>query len=422
VGLTEFVKKSSLATICLISFSIAQLISIFGDRLHQFSVVGMVGKIEPGSSFELLILSIFTHGPVLLFAPLFGSIIDRMHKGAVLVIADLFRGVLVLFLPALFLYFDSLYAFYIPVALLSLANLMFSPAKSAIIPEMVAESRLVRVNAMLWGIGIVGTILGFLLGGWLFDYHSWQLSFYTDGASYLFSVLLLLPLLLLPRSVPADAQPLRFGRKITWKAPQALVTNVLVSIREGIVLIRKNNIVGVSLITQTALFGLGGLLYVICIAHIQEISPPDKTTFLSTAAVAGTVGLLAGSLVAGAYRGALTSHYIVSIATILIGISLIGIAKSHSLLTISIWTAILGTAASPVIIFTETLLQKHIPENFRGRVFATREVLTKTSFLALAVLATIVNTFVSKVLILVSVGLFLALLGMLLERKKYLHV
>lgn len=381
----------------------------------------MIGRVEPGSSVELLLLSLFTHGPVLLFAPLFGSMIDRLHKGAVLVVADLFRGILVLFLPALYLHFNSLYAFYVPVALLSLANLAFSPAKSAIIPEMVPESRLMRVNAMLWGIGIVGTIGGFLLGGWLFDYRSWQLSFYADGASYLFSVLLLLPLLFLPRTIPRDVRPLLVGRTVTWRTPQVLVTNILVSIREGIDLIRLNRIVAISLVTQTGLFALGGLLYVIGIAHIQEISPPDKTIFLSSAAVAGTVGLLIGSLVAGADRGELTSHLILSIATMLIGVSLIGIAKSHSLLHISIWAATLGTAASPVIIYTETLLQKYIPENFRGRVFATREVLTKTAFLATGLLATLVNAFASKVLILVSVGLFLALFGVFLERKKFLR-
>jgi DHA3 family macrolide efflux protein-like MFS transporter len=406
---------------CLVSFTIAQFISILGDRLNQFSVVGMVGKVEPGSSFELLMLALFTNGPVLLFAPLFGSLIDRFHKGAVLVIADSFRGILVLFLPMLFLHFNSLYAFYIPVALLTLANLFFSPAKSSIIPELVSESNLAPINATLWGVGIIGTILGFLLGGWFFDYHSWETSFYADAASYLISVLLLLPLLRLPRSSRDDA-PAPAPARAALGRPRAIVMNIGTSIREGVLLIRDNKVVGISLITQTGLFGLGGLLYVIAIAHIQEISPPGNTMYLSTAAVTGTVGLLVGSLAAGGYKGELSSHHIVSIATIVIGMSLVGIARSEELVSLSIWTAVLGAAASPVIIFSETLLQKHIPENFRGRVFSSREVLTKTSFLGLAVIGTLLNTFISKVVILLSVGLFLALLGMLLERKKLLRI
>ncbi|MBI4720281.1 MAG: MFS transporter [Chitinivibrionia bacterium] len=421
MGVDESAKRSRFILFCLVSFSIAQFISILGDRLHQFSVVGMVGKVEPGSSLHLLLLAVFTHGPVLLFAPLFGSLIDRWHKGAVLVAADFFRGALVLFLPSLFLHFESLYAFFIPVALLTLANLFFSPAKSSIIPELVSESRLVAFNAMLWGIGIVGTIIGFLLGGWLFDYRSWQMSFYADAASYLISAVLLLPLIVLPRSRRADASAPPSARA-AWGAPRTLITNIGASIKEGTVLIRRNRVVAVSLVTQTALFGLGGLLYVIAIAHIQDLSPPGNTMYLSAAAVTGTVGLLIGSLAAGAYKGELSSHHIVSIATIVIGMSLVGIARSDGLITLSIWTAALGAAASPVIIFSETLLQKHIPENFRGRVFSAREVLTKTSFLGLALTGTVLNVFIGKVLILLCVGLFLALLGVLLERKKLLRI
>ena len=65
--------KSRLIGVALSSFTAAQMISILGDRLHQFSVVGMIGKVEPGSSVELFQLSIFMFLPVLLFAPVFGT-------------------------------------------------------------------------------------------------------------------------------------------------------------------------------------------------------------------------------------------------------------------------------------------------------------------------------------------------------------
>lgn len=404
------------------SFTLAQLISIFGDRLNQFSIVGMIGKVNPGSSTELLILALFTQIPVLLFAPLFGSLIDRWRKGAVMVLSDLLRAGIVLSLPTLFLHFDSLYAFYVPVALLSMANLMFSPAKSAVIPEIVEESRLEQVNALLWGVGIIGTISGFLLGGWLFDYHSWQLCFYADAMSYFLSVLLLLPLLYLPGKTPTLGRELDFSAATAYKHPYIWIRNVGTSIKEGITIIKSNDIIGINLVVQTSLFGLAGVLYVLGIGYIQEISPRDKTMYLSITATCATVGLLLGSLIAGSYKSRLSNHHTLSIATILIGTSLIGIAKSETLLPLSIWAAALGTAISPVIVLTETMLQRYIPENFRGRVFSTREVLTKTAFLSLAMLATIINAFASKASILLSIGLFLALLGMLLERRKFLRI
>ena len=145
--------RSRTLTLCLYSFVFAQLITIFGDRLHQFSVVGMIGRMEPGSSVELFQFSLFIHLPALFFAPILGSIIDRSNKVAVLIGVDVVRGLVVLGIPALFHWMGSLYAFYVPVFFLSLANLLFSPAKSAVIPELFGTEKLLKINATLWSVG-----------------------------------------------------------------------------------------------------------------------------------------------------------------------------------------------------------------------------------------------------------------------------
>ncbi|MDH3217624.1 MAG: MFS transporter, partial [Candidatus Krumholzibacteria bacterium] len=284
---------SRLVKFCFYSFTVAQIISIFGDRLHQFSVVGMIGKIDPGSSVELFQLGLFSYLPILIFAPVFGTLIDRANKALVLVIVDLIRGVLVLLIPALYYVMGNLYAFYIPVFVLSLANLWFAPAKSAIIPEVFGTSHLLHVNALLWGLGIVGTLAGFVLGGWLFDFHSWQLSFYSDGASYLISVLFLLPLI----AVASQRSRTAVGQRGTTKAPPH-TTGLVTSIRLGLELIRGKQPVAFSLVVQMLLFAVLGVLYVIGVARIQSVFPPDKTMYLSAVASAATIGLLVGSGVA----------------------------------------------------------------------------------------------------------------------------
>ncbi|MDH3214749.1 MAG: hypothetical protein OEN01_00485, partial [Candidatus Krumholzibacteria bacterium] len=80
----------------------------------------------------------------------------------------------------------------------------------------------------------------------------------------------------------------------------------------------------------------------------------------------------------------------------------------------------MGLCVSPVAIVTETLLQVETPEAFRGRIFSTREILTKTAFLITSFLATLANAFVGKDMIMVAVGVFLAVMGVLLLRKKFL--
>jgi len=54
-------------------------------------------------------------------------------------------------------------------------------------------------------------------------------------------------------------------------------------------------------------------------------------------------------------------------------------------------------------------------------VFAAREALIKAAYIAAAVLATAADAVVGKTGLLVGMGLFLALLGVILERTRWLR-
>lgn len=404
--------------LCFYSFTIAQIISILGDRLHQFSVIGMIGKIAPGSSVELFQLGLFSYLPILVFAPLFGSLIDRSDKAMVLIVVDIIRGIIVLFVPAVYYLVGNLYAFYVPVLFLSLANLWFSPAKSAVLPEVFGKRYLLEMNAVLWGLGIVGTLGGFLLGGWLFDYHSWELSFYADGASYLVSVLFLFPLL----AVAKRSRHESLSRMDTTDRSDYSPAGFVASIRQGMVLIRDNRAVASLLIVQMSLFASLGVLYVIGIARLQEVFPPDKTIYLSAVASTGTIGLLAGSGLSTLIRRRISVAPLIAGSTSLFGLSWIGVAQTSSLLPMVGWAFVMGLSVSPIFIVTETQLQVTTPGGFRGRVFSTREVLTKVAFLITSSIGTLVSTLADKGVILFVVGVFLAGLGVILLRKNFLKV
>ena len=85
-----------------------------------------------------------------------------------------------------------------------------------------------------------------------------------------------------------------------------------------------------------------------------------------------------------------------------------------------VWAALLGVSISPVFVVTETLMQKASPRQFTGRVFAAREALIKAAYIAAAVVATVLDAVVGKTSLMVGMGLFLALLGVILERTGWL--
>jgi MFS family permease len=405
-------------------FAVSQLVSIFADRLKQLSLVGLVGLVNPGSSAELLQLGLVMHLPMLLFAPLFGALLDRWNKAVVIVIVDFVRAALVVVVPTAFALMGSIYPVYFVVLFVSLADLLFSPARSALIPQLAPRDRLLQVNAAFWGLGVVGTLSGFLLTGWYFDYRTWQESFYTDAAGYAVAGILLLPLLWLHRPAARTGVDATAEKKGPRRRPTVVgsVREVVVAIRDGVRLIHRSRTIAVCLIAQSGVFAFGGVIYVIGISHVQEVFPAGRTIYLSVVAICFLGGLLLGSWIASFFRNRTTPQRTIAVASLLSGVAVVGIGRTDTVIPMSIWSAVIGLATSPVFIFTETLLQKFSPDEYRGRVFSTREIMIKAAFLAASVVATGINALVSKAVILTALGLFLALLGVLLERMRWLDI
>lgn len=395
-------------------FGSVQLVALFGDRLKQFTLVGMLGLLVPGSSFELLKLTLFSQVPILIFTPLIGSLIDRWNKPATIVAACVMRALLVMCVPFLYGQAHTIYVFYAAAFITSIFDLMFAPARSALLPEVVPAERLLAVNAMFWTLGIVGTLLGFVGGGWIFDYFSWHSCFFAIAVVYAGAAILMLPLVVSHRPATTVA-PLP-------RDPRHGIAVLARSARDAVELLRQSRELRASLSTQAGLFAVGGVMSVIGIAHVHEVVQSGRALFLSEVGTALILGLVLGALLAGWFRERTLPERTVSVGALVAGVAIAGMGRAYALLPMCIWAGVLGISISPVFIVTETLMQSASPRQFTGRVFAAREALIKAAFIAAAALATLVNTFVSKGSILVGLGLFLALLGVILERTQWLRL
>lgn len=400
---------------------VVNLVAIAADRLKQFAFVGMLGIYAPGSSLELLKLNLFMQIPMLVFSPLFGALLDRWNKSTAMVATCVIRAAGVALIPLLFAKSgSSLYALYGLAFLLAFPDLVFAPARAAILPDVVEPQRLLQTNAAFWTLGIAGTLGGVLAGGWLFDFRSWQMAFRADAAVYALSAVLLVPMVFVytshMRARGIETSPSSGERPGPFEGVRILVRSIV----DGVRLIREDRHIAISLVTQSGLFAMGGVASVIGIARIQEVAPVGKAFFLAIVAASLIVGLLLGSGLAAIFRRTISPQRTIAVSATLTGVALTGMGRTETIIPLSIWGALLGLSVSPVFIITETLIQHQSPRGYLGRMFAAREALVKAAYLLAAVLATGVNAFVSKETILVSLGLFLALLGVFLERTSWL--
>ena len=75
------------------------MISQFGDRLNQMALIALVYQKSPGSTIELAKLALFIIIPVFIIGPIAGAYVDRWNRKHIMIVSDLLRGLLVLFIP-----------------------------------------------------------------------------------------------------------------------------------------------------------------------------------------------------------------------------------------------------------------------------------------------------------------------------------
>lgn len=386
------------------AFWAAQAVSLFGDRLNNFSLAALVNRFSDDPSFQLSGIYAAMYLPVFLLAPAAGVIVDRLSKRWVLAATDLARGLLVLLIPVAFTSTGSFIPVMAVVFVISTGNLLFLPAKSALLPEIVHPEKLVKVNSILWIAGIVGVIGGFLGGGIIFDYFSWESAFYLDGATYIFSALLLtLIALKLPRScVPG-------GGPATDEAPRKGFWH---SAAEGLAEIRGNRSLTAPLGVQALIFFGAGGFSVLAVVFIREVSVAGTSMGLAAAGLSAGAGMAAGSVLAHRIGGK-AKKKAEGMLFILFAPAAAAIALSSSLTMVCAGMFVAGLAATPLFVISESQLQARIPPPLRGRVFSLREVLTRSLFLASSFLMSFLGRMAGKGVILVLLGLFLAIFGLI---------
>lgn len=383
----------------LAMFWIAQAVSLFGDRLNNFSLAALINRFadDPGMTLTWLYFAMYL--PIFTLAPLIGVFIDRLSKRWVLVITDAVRGGLVMLIPLIFLHTGRFAPVMGLAFLLSTGNIFFLPAKSALVPELVAPDRLVRTNAILWTAGIGGVVAGFLLGGIIFDYLSWPACFYIDGATYILSSVLLLVIALRTRHSAAP---------VPGNVPTRL--SIASSIREGITSLKSLPTVRGPLGIQTIIFFGSGGYSVLTMHFIKEASPPGSSLGLSAAGLSIGLGMAAGSYLVNRIRPSsrtVTGYWF--FASLAPATAVIALGKN--LIAIGAGSCALGLAASPLFVLAESELQERIPEHLRGRIFSIREILTKSLFLLSAFLFSMLGGSIPREVLLTALGLVLACTG-----------
>ena len=381
-----------------------QLISLWGDRLNYLALNGLVQQHtrdyhDPGQSSLMLSL----HGtvsvlPVLLFAPFAGPWVDRWNLRRVLIVSDVMRALLVLSIPPIYAMTHHAAPVWSLVFVLFTCNVFFLPAKSALTPELVPKDQLLSANTLLALAGILGTVAGFAMGGWVVDHWGWPIALTMDGITYGVSVLSLG--LIRYRSRPRSSSEVTVGGY--WH-----------EIVEGLRVVRGSPAVGLGLTALGAVWLGGGFVQVAGIQHIQKVASIPGAERI--AGLGGAFGL--GAALATWWvntRGRrLPRPLVLGVGMVLAGVWLACLAVSRRYAVFAIASFLIGACVAPTFVLTETLVQEGTDVHQRGRVFSLRDFAMRLLLLVSLAVATLLTPLFGSepTLIVAAVGIAAGLIA-----------
>ncbi len=365
--------------------------SALGDHLSEMALLDMQEATQRDDSTRIGAIILFAFMlPFFLFGPAMGWLADRLPRKWIMVAADLIRAVLMFSLAALFVLlfaaFDgtawllrpstpdahaiySPWVYAIPLFLTGLFAAMFSPSRAAMLPTLIRVDQIVRGNGLMNAMGPIASIVSFVVGAHLVAAYGPAVNFRVDAATFLASAALILCIRPPKRSGSLHGSH-RKGRE---------------GILQGLDYCRTHRRV-IELILFTVVFwSAAGVVRSIIPALVGHVFGGGITDIGYYQATLG-IGMLTGAALLAALGDALRSEIAISWSLIGAGLAAVWLALV-SFLRIGQFSGglglfLLGLFGSAILVSAHALLQKIVPDCFRGRVFGVMDVASVGGLLA----------------------------------------
>ncbi|MGH2655282.1 MAG: dTMP kinase [Actinomycetota bacterium] len=359
----------------------AILVSSLGDWIGFVAVVALVTRIGGGSAgFAVSGVMLARLLPSIVFGPFAGVLVDRFDRKRLMVIADVVRGIGYATMPLI----PQLPWIYGVSFLIECLSLLWTPARDAMIPNLVPRRQLSNANtiALATGYGtlplggIVYTALagiGGSLGGG-FEYlerNPQAIALWANALTFAFSAYMIQRL---PIRVAA-----RRPRPGKLKAGEAFA-----DMREGVRFLKDHAFARAMTVGIVLAFtGAGAVMSVGPIFAQNTLGGgPTAWGFLVTAV---GVGLALGMVLVGQVYKLVEKDTFFPLAILGGGVSLMVLAATPNVALAAVVTVVMGATAGATWVTGYTLLHENVTDELRGRVFGSLTVLARLGlFLSLA--------------------------------------
>ncbi|KZE68989.1 hypothetical protein AWM68_01605 [Fictibacillus phosphorivorans] len=283
-----------------------------------------------------------------------GSIIDRINKKTIMIIADLMRALLVAVIPFL----SEMWMIYGVLFVISLCSSFFNPASGAYTVQLVDKEKLLRYNSIASVLTTGALVIGPAIAGMLVHFGSYNFAIWCNAVSFLLSacLLALLPSLYKKQEMESSVTNRLHMIIMDWKTVVTFLRNHPLFLT-AYILFQLIMTLAIALDSQEVVF-------------TQTIIGLSESQYSYLVSITG-LGYLTGSLLMAVMAGKIPIPYLIGFASTLFSFGYVIYAFSQSFLTACAGFIILGFFSSFANTGFQTFFQRSVPSDKMGRVGAT---------------------------------------------------
>jgi MFS family permease len=372
---------------------LGQLISVFGDFLALFAVIGYVSFRLHGTPEQITGITIAYLVPLAFFGPLAGVFVDRWNVKATMITSDLTRGVLALSL----VFVHNLWGIYAIFFALSLVSSFFAPAQSVTVRAIVPKEGLMSANALLMQAFQITRILSPSAASAIVAALGISACYYLDAASFLFSALML--------------SQIAINRTITAPAAGG-VKSVLDQLFSGMKFIFTHAAISFVVLAMGAgMFAMSCFGPLIAI-YVRDLLHQGNGLYGVLSSLIG-VGMMGGTFVLPRLTKGRRKEVVVLAGLLMIGLAILVTAIFKFAVVTALGMFGVGFGVAFIIAPSQALFQQETPITMVGRVSSSvMSVLTFAQVIGMLISGTVAqaigiqNLFVASASLLGAVAVF----------------
>ncbi|QQZ63331.1 MFS transporter [Paenibacillus sonchi] len=337
----------------IVLFLTSQTVSLFGSSLVQYAILWYITlNTQSGLMMTISILCGFV--PTFLLSPFAGVWADRYSRKLLIILSDSCIAAATLVLALLFLMgYDEMWLLFVVSAVRALGTAVQTPAVGAMLPQLVPEEHLTKVNGTNGSIQALIMLLSPMLSGALLTVASIEVIFFID----VITAALAVAAMLLFVKVPLHA-----------KAAGEQTLSYFNDMRLGFSYIKQHNYIRT--------FFMFMAFFLVLAAPVAFLTPLQVTrTFgddiwrLTAIEIAFSIGMMLGGLILAGWQGFRNRVYTMTMSSLAIGVFTFALGVIPVFWIYLLFMGLVGLAMPFFNTPSTVLLQEKVEPDYLGRVF-----------------------------------------------------